>query len=58
MPNQNETYSFADWDQERFRRAGHVLASLAINRDAVRDGKNAILDLYFQDNPELGGNNG
>lgn len=54
MSNQNETYSFADWDAERFQRARDILGSLAIKDAAPRDARSAILALYFQDNPELG----
>lgn len=45
----SESYSFTDWDKERFAHAGAVLASLAINREAPTDARQKILELYFTD---------
>lgn len=44
----DEAYTFDDWDRERFARASNLLASLAINREAVTDARQKILELYFR----------
>jgi hypothetical protein len=45
-----EEYPPEEWDLEHFRRAGEVLATISLNRDAIRDARQAILSLYFRDN--------